>query len=513
MAGNLSKRPNSDAEAGKDGVGVSRAYVQDGNLHVVLTDNRTLQVGWVRGDKGDKGDTGNSGVYIGAEEPLDPDVKVWIDPTGQDGMREIINILSRLKYTDGGVQVDLSEYLREDRGELTLSEPTPAIIFEELREIMLPEEIAGYKVYDGVGMVNGKIKAYFRRGWYNDVKFSVCVYNYDSNTFMLEKTFDYMEALKHRVGTGAGTPEGEYKALGGGMKRVNVPKTETDEATGVITEKDITFVLDLNKDICIDCSTLWDGHVYNGGLGYDGNLYIKTENSEIHKVEYEGERDTTTGVLFATPTPVWSCCGTGPRSGRDVSLERACLRNGDLFLRTGNNNGASLVKLGKNGTEWETDTLQKSTICREAMAFDDDNLFMATGDYYTLDDDLAKIQISDGTVIWEKHFSFYNSSSSSAPRVGRIEYMHVEGDCLHVYIKKRDVDSYWGEHHLICCDTGETIRVDETEVHFATATDKADAGRVFERANVLYAPSISNSLYTLALKMLEVQYGQTYKFK
>ena len=492
------------------GTTVKKAYVSGDVLYIQTSDGKVFSTGDVRGRKGD---TGNSGVYIGAEEPLDPDVKVWIDPTGQDGMREIINILSRLKYTDGGVQVDLSEYLREDRGELTLSEPTPAIISENLREIMLPDEIAGYEVYDGMGMLNGKIKMYFRRRWYYDVKFSVCAYNCDLNTFTLEKTFDYNNALKQHVGTGAGTPEGAYESLGGGMKRVSVPKTETDEETGAITEKDIAFILDLNKDICIDCSTLWDGHVYNDGLGYDGNLYIKTEDSEIHKVEYEGERDATTGVLFATPMPVWSCSGTGPRSGRDVSFRRACLHNGELFLRTGNNLGASLVKLGKNGIEWETDTLQKSTIYREAMAFDDDNLFMATGDYYTLDDDLAKIQISDGAVIWEKHFSFYNSSSSSAPRVGRIEYIHVEGDYLHVYIKKRDVDVYWGEHHLICCDTGETIRVDETEVYFAAGTDIADRGRVFERANVLYAPSISNSLDTLAPKMLEVQYGQTYKFK
>lgn len=31
--------------------------------------------------EGEKGDTGNSGVYIGTEEPEDPEVKVWIEPT------------------------------------------------------------------------------------------------------------------------------------------------------------------------------------------------------------------------------------------------------------------------------------------------------------------------------------------------------------------------------------------------------------------------------------------------
>jgi hypothetical protein len=39
-----------------------------------------IATGDYKGDKGDKGDTGNSGVYIGAEEPTDPDVRVWICP-------------------------------------------------------------------------------------------------------------------------------------------------------------------------------------------------------------------------------------------------------------------------------------------------------------------------------------------------------------------------------------------------------------------------------------------------
>lgn len=34
------------------------------------------------GVKGDKGDTGNSGVYLGTTEPIDPEIKVWINPDG-----------------------------------------------------------------------------------------------------------------------------------------------------------------------------------------------------------------------------------------------------------------------------------------------------------------------------------------------------------------------------------------------------------------------------------------------
>jgi len=86
---------------------VQSAYVLGDTLDIGTSDGKVYEAGNVRGGKGD---TGNSGVYIGTEEPTDPEVKVWIDPTGHDGMRELINILSKLKYTNGGVTVDLSDY-------------------------------------------------------------------------------------------------------------------------------------------------------------------------------------------------------------------------------------------------------------------------------------------------------------------------------------------------------------------------------------------------------------------
>lgn len=50
------------------------------------------------GPKGDKGDTGDSGVYYGTETPTDPDVNVWIDPSGESSqfygpMEEIANVV------------------------------------------------------------------------------------------------------------------------------------------------------------------------------------------------------------------------------------------------------------------------------------------------------------------------------------------------------------------------------------------------------------------------------------
>ena len=48
--------------------------------------------------RGEKGETGNSGVYIGSEEPTDPDVNVWIDPDGSYTVSE-----------DGGIAVITDE--------------------------------------------------------------------------------------------------------------------------------------------------------------------------------------------------------------------------------------------------------------------------------------------------------------------------------------------------------------------------------------------------------------------
>ncbi len=42
------------------------------------------------GEKGDKGETGNSGVYVGTEEPTDPDCQVWLNPDGEEYALEIV---------------------------------------------------------------------------------------------------------------------------------------------------------------------------------------------------------------------------------------------------------------------------------------------------------------------------------------------------------------------------------------------------------------------------------------
>lgn len=60
------------------------------------------------GIQGEKGETGDSGVYIGSEEPTDPDVNAWVDPQGEPSVEA-----NNLIFSDG-------ETLQEkyDNGEL-----------------------------------------------------------------------------------------------------------------------------------------------------------------------------------------------------------------------------------------------------------------------------------------------------------------------------------------------------------------------------------------------------------
>lgn len=49
-----------------------------------------------QGIQGEKGETGDSGVYIGSEEPTDPDVNAWVDPEGEPSVEA-----SNLIFNDG----------------------------------------------------------------------------------------------------------------------------------------------------------------------------------------------------------------------------------------------------------------------------------------------------------------------------------------------------------------------------------------------------------------------------
>lgn len=92
---------NVDANGikGDTGRGIaSIALNNDYTLTITFTDDTTYTTSSIRGQQGEKGDTGKtgeSGVYIGAEEPTNEDIKVWID-TDEEGfdVYESINKLN-----------------------------------------------------------------------------------------------------------------------------------------------------------------------------------------------------------------------------------------------------------------------------------------------------------------------------------------------------------------------------------------------------------------------------------
>ena len=59
-----------------NGVGIASVTLnEDYSLTLIYTDGTSTTTTSIRGEKGE------SGVYCGSEEPDDPDINVWIDPT------------------------------------------------------------------------------------------------------------------------------------------------------------------------------------------------------------------------------------------------------------------------------------------------------------------------------------------------------------------------------------------------------------------------------------------------
>lgn len=70
----------TNGDDGANGISVSNALINSsGHLIVTLSDGTVIDAGLA------KGDTGDSGVYIGSTPPTDPNVKVWIDTSGEAG--------------------------------------------------------------------------------------------------------------------------------------------------------------------------------------------------------------------------------------------------------------------------------------------------------------------------------------------------------------------------------------------------------------------------------------------
>ena len=81
----------------------------------------------LRGGQGPQGETGKTGVYIGTEQPDDPDVNVWIDPDGDgDVIEEIAQQAVEL------LQPDLSQINKDLSAEQTAREQADTSLQQEI---------------------------------------------------------------------------------------------------------------------------------------------------------------------------------------------------------------------------------------------------------------------------------------------------------------------------------------------------------------------------------------------
>ena len=84
------------------------------------------------GDPGGKGDPGNPGVYIGAEEPTDPAIGVWINPTGEE-TASVRSVNGSFPDENGNVTIPTSGITVEE---------VEAIVDSKLSSITNAEEVA-----------------------------------------------------------------------------------------------------------------------------------------------------------------------------------------------------------------------------------------------------------------------------------------------------------------------------------------------------------------------------------
>ena len=80
------------AHDGFKGVGIQHiSFNLDGTITITLTDGTSFNSIYSL-----KGERGDPGVYIGTEEPTDPDISVWINPDGGPMMEPLYSLLETL---------------------------------------------------------------------------------------------------------------------------------------------------------------------------------------------------------------------------------------------------------------------------------------------------------------------------------------------------------------------------------------------------------------------------------
>lgn len=104
--GDVGKTPDIKVNVTTGEPGTYAAVVQEGTSEYPIL-NFTIPRGnsGIDGRDGEKGDTGSSGVYIGSDEPTDPDVNVWIDPEGDPSFKSVCSVNGVKADDSGNVQL------------------------------------------------------------------------------------------------------------------------------------------------------------------------------------------------------------------------------------------------------------------------------------------------------------------------------------------------------------------------------------------------------------------------
>lgn len=104
-----------------------------GAVEDVVVINTELSNPIYRGPIGLTGPQGKSGVYVGETAPTDPDIKVWIKPTGTvDSTKQLITE-AELEEALEDVEVDLSDYYTKSEVDNAISNALEGIANAEER--------------------------------------------------------------------------------------------------------------------------------------------------------------------------------------------------------------------------------------------------------------------------------------------------------------------------------------------------------------------------------------------
>ena len=163
MTGNVSKKLAVNAQNGKDGVGIARWYTENDSLFLVLTDNRTIRIGNLKGPgatvKIGRVETvnfleGASIENVGTDTDVILNIKI---PAGRDG-----NITEEYIDMYQSVSVSAVEAQRSadrasdaaDRAETAAANIDESNLVHKTGD----EKIKGNKTFDGTVQVNGELQ-------------------------------------------------------------------------------------------------------------------------------------------------------------------------------------------------------------------------------------------------------------------------------------------------------------------------------------------------------------------